>query len=233
MPKYKNKYRIETTRLQGWDYRTPASYFITICTHEKQHFFGECKEGIMRLSTVGLIAQGCWYEIPKFNDHVELGAFIIMPNHIHGILNLVEFPHQKSSKNNESTNVETGQCQNNVETGQCQNNVKTGQSQSNVKTRQCQNNVKTRQCLVSTNNNDDTNNNFYQKISPKSGSISVIIGSFKSATTKHIRKTFPDCDFRWQSRFHEHIIRNNESYQKIANYILNNPQKWDDDCYSK
>lgn len=63
-----------------------------------------------------------------------------------------------------------------------------------------------------------------KKISPKPGSISTIIRSYKSATTKHARKI--NADFGWQTRFYDHIIRNEKAYTNISNYIINNPQKW-------
>ncbi|MFK7932123.1 MAG: transposase [Saprospiraceae bacterium] len=91
MGKFKNQYRIESARLNDWDYRNAGIYFITICTYEHQHFFGKCGKGKMKLSTAGIIVQGCWYEIPRWNPHVELGRFIVMPNHLHGILFLDDY----------------------------------------------------------------------------------------------------------------------------------------------
>ncbi|MDP2902925.1 MAG: hypothetical protein Q8N96_07415, partial [Methylovulum sp.] len=73
-------------RLQNYDYTTNGAYFITICTHQHGYFFGECNDGQMTLSTIGAIAQGFWYEIPKHFVSVTLGEFVVMPNHIHGIL---------------------------------------------------------------------------------------------------------------------------------------------------
>lgn len=84
--KYQGKYRIPSTRLQNWDYGSDGAYFITICCKNRLHFFGECNDAKMKLSTEGAIAQGFWYEIPKHFPFVALGEFIVMPNHIHDIL---------------------------------------------------------------------------------------------------------------------------------------------------
>jgi putative transposase len=84
--KYQGKYRIPSARLQNWDYGSDGAYFITVCCKNRVHFFGECKDGKMKLSTEGAIVQGFWYEIPKHFPFVILGEFIVMPNHIHGIL---------------------------------------------------------------------------------------------------------------------------------------------------
>ncbi len=57
MDKYKNKYRIETTRLQNWDYGSSGAYFITVCTQNRLHYFGEISAGKMQLSEIGKIVE--------------------------------------------------------------------------------------------------------------------------------------------------------------------------------
>jgi REP element-mobilizing transposase RayT len=66
-------------------------------------------------------------------------------------------------------------------------------------------------------------------ISPKPGSVSTIIRSYKSVVTKHARKILPE--FGWQSRFYDHIIRNDGSYERIRQYIIDNPKKWEQDRF--
>ena len=84
--KFKNKYRTTSTRLQHWDYRWDGYYFITICTKDKEDYFGEIVNAEMRLSSIGIIANILWYEIKNHSKNIELDAFVVMPNHIHGIL---------------------------------------------------------------------------------------------------------------------------------------------------
>jgi hypothetical protein len=72
---------------------------------------------------------------------------------------------------------------------------------------------------------------FYQNISPKSGSVSRMIQQYKTVCTKHIRSACPDIDFTWQTRFYDHIIRNQQAFQNISNYIINNPKNWVDDKF--
>ena len=66
-------------------------------------------------------------------------------------------------------------------------------------------------------------------ISPKSNSISTIIRSYKSAVTKHANRL--GFDFGWQTRFYDHIVRNEKAFQNISNYIINNPANWDKDKF--
>lgn len=90
MSKFNNKYRNESARAPWWDYGNAGAYFITICTKNREHFFGEIQEAKMICSPVGAIADILWHEIPNHANNVELDAFVVMPNHIHGILILNE-----------------------------------------------------------------------------------------------------------------------------------------------
>ena len=82
----------KTTRLQTWNYGWPGVYFITICTKNRIHYFGEIENGKMILSPVGVIADILWYEIKNHAKNVELGAFVVMPNHVHGIITITANP---------------------------------------------------------------------------------------------------------------------------------------------
>ena len=186
--KFQNKYRISSTRLKNWDYGQNGAYFITICTGNREHYFGEIVtidgENEMQFNEIGLLANQFWAEIPKHFPFVELGNFQVMPNHVHGILII--------DKKNVIVDV-----------------------------------VETLQCNVSTGNG--INNEQMAKISPKSGTISTIIRSYKSVVTKHAH--YIHADFEWQERFHDHIIRDSESFERIQNYIENNIANWEEDKF--
>ncbi len=94
---FQNKYRGDSIRLQNWDYRWAGSYFITICTKDRIHYFGEVNNGEMKLSQIGVIADLCWCEIKNHAKNIELEEFIIMPNHMHGIITI--------NGNNEDKNI--------------------------------------------------------------------------------------------------------------------------------
>lgn len=86
MKKFRNKYRIPSARAHCWDYGWNGAYFITICTKKRVHYFGEIENKKMVLSHAGVIADILWHEIPRRFPFVNLGEFVVMPNHIHGIL---------------------------------------------------------------------------------------------------------------------------------------------------
>lgn len=188
--KFQNKYRIPSARLKNWDYRKTGAYFITICTQNREHYFGNIINGEMQLSGVGILADVFWYEIKNHAKNVELGEYIIMPNHVHGILIL-------------NGNVETLHA-------------------TSLQTKQTK---QTQQQTPSSPPKNETMAN----ISPKSGSASTIIRSYKSAVSKHAHRL--GFAMEWQERFHDHIIRDIDEYLRISEYIKNNPRNWDSDKF--
>jgi len=177
------KYRDESIRLKNWDYSSPGAYFITICTKKREEYLGHIFDGKMILSHSGKIAHTIWHEIPKHFQNATLDAFVVMPDHIHGIIII------------------------------------------NVICRDVASVCRDVACNVPTNNvNTNANANPMSIISPKPGSLSTIIRSYKSAVTRICNnKSLP---FAWQARFYDHIIRNNISMERIRQYIQNNPVRW-------
>jgi len=90
MTLYREKYRIETTRLPGWDYSENGWYFVTICTQQHKCSLGSIDCGVFRPSRVGEIARSHWEAIPAHYGDVSLDGFVLMPNHLHGIVVLGE-----------------------------------------------------------------------------------------------------------------------------------------------
>ena len=76
-------------RLQTYDYSRAGYYFVTICTHNRVNYFGEIDKDQMKLSNIGQIATECWQQISEHFDDTALDEFVVMPNHIHGIIILV------------------------------------------------------------------------------------------------------------------------------------------------
>ncbi len=76
-------------RLKGYDYAQAGAYFITMCVQDRACLFGDAVDGTMILSSPGQMIHKAWCELPNHYPHVELDAFVIMPNHVHGIIVLV------------------------------------------------------------------------------------------------------------------------------------------------
>jgi putative transposase len=73
-------------RLKGYDYTRAGAYFVTICTKDRACLFGDVSDGVMRLNQMGHIVWQCWLAIPDHFPHVLLDEFVVMPNHVHGII---------------------------------------------------------------------------------------------------------------------------------------------------
>ena len=76
----------KSNRLRNYNYSQNGYYFVTICTKERKEFFGRVEEEKMNLNHYGEIVNQCWYELPKHYLNYSLDSFVIMPNHIHGII---------------------------------------------------------------------------------------------------------------------------------------------------
>lgn len=186
--KFKNKYRISSTRLAHWDYGSNAPYFVTICTANREHFFGNIANGIMYVSEIGAIAQKFWMEIPVHFPFVTVDAFVVMPNHIHGII-VIDKPSVETPKLDVSTDE---------------------QSQH--------------QGLPRLQTSAAT-----QHWKPQT--LGVIINQYKRMVTIHARAK--NIHYKWQPRFHDHVIRNNKAYNTIKQYIVNNPIHWHNDTFNQ
>jgi len=77
-------------RLQGYDYSQAGAYFVTLCAWNRVCIFGDMSEGQMQLNSGGQAAEKCWLSIPEHFPHVQLDAFVIMPNHVHGIIWIID-----------------------------------------------------------------------------------------------------------------------------------------------
>lgn len=76
----------KSPRLQGYDYAQAGAYFVTICSYQREHLFGDIRAQVAHLSSIGLLAEDCWTRIPEHFPSVDLDTFVVMPNHIHGII---------------------------------------------------------------------------------------------------------------------------------------------------
>ena len=262
--KYQNKYRIPSARLQAWDYRWAAAYFITVCTQNREPYFGEIKNGQMILSGAGILADVFWHEIKQHAAGIELGEFEVMPNHIHEILILndsangvnendstadginsnIELDNGNGDDNKGNDNVIDNVNVNdnvidNVETRHALSLQSQSQSELPQKQRQQQSQSQPQQSIPPLQSKSQTPSNS-ESHPPKTigqqrfqnqekNSVSSLIGSYKSAVTKHANRL--QLPMGWQPRFHDHIIRNAEEYKRIEIYIQNNVVNWKEDRF--
>ncbi|MDD4847643.1 MAG: hypothetical protein PHR53_02620 [Bacteroidales bacterium] len=199
--KYQNKYRIASTRA-SWHAYDGGVYFVTICTKNRVHYFGEItSEPQMQLSEIGKCTVECWNAIPTHFPHVELGSFVVMPDHIHGIIII------NPSNDIIGTNVGTA-----AETQDF--------ASKNTETQD-----------FASKNTETQDFASQQKFGPQSRNLASVIRGFKIGVTKYAHTN--NIEFAWQTRFHDHIVRNQEELNRIAHYIENNIARWANDKLKK
>lgn len=192
--KFKQKYRISSTRAMWHDY-SGGVYFITICTENMTHYFGEIKNETMYLTDIGKNAKENIDQIKNHYSYCEIPLYVVMPNHIHLIV-FIENPVQTVCTPSQKV---------------CTLSQKTQNQQKRWKS--------------------DVVDEKMQSISNQKGVLSVVIGGFKGAVSRYANKH--SIPFGWQERFHDHIIRNQNELNRIAEYIENNILLWDKDCFNK
>lgn len=96
---FNGEYRTKSSRLERWDYGSNGKYFVTICTKDMQHYFGSLSENEIALNELGKHAENCWRSISERYSFVDLDQFIIMPNHIHGIIMICKKEHREYTPN--------------------------------------------------------------------------------------------------------------------------------------
>ncbi len=193
---FKNKYRIKSVRLTNYDYSGDDAYFITICTKDRIPWFGEIRGNVMGLSGIGCVVWRTWNEIPKHFPFIALDAFIVMPDHIHGILEInkqIDPDYHPDFRRDAIHRVSNSHCPN---TKYAMKSVVRGDAMNRVST------VKNNPML-----------NPY--------SLSAVVRAFKSRLSRRIRATHPT--FKWQSRFYDRIIRDDKEMDRIRGYIEYNP----------
>jgi putative transposase len=174
-----------SVRLRDCDYSTPGAYFVTVCTQGNRCLLGEITCGRMRLNEAGQMVQSVWDEIPGHYPGVETDAFVVMPNHIHGIILLI---HDTVGAAPRGRPNETGQPRKHF-----------GQAQGPA---------------------------------PTKLSLPDVVHHFKTMTTKlyadGVKKDeWQPFEWRlWQRGYYEHVVRRTDRMNRIREYILNNPPRW-------
>ena len=224
MEKYQNKYRIPSARLQNWNYGAVGSYFITICTKNREHFFGEISQNEMILNDIGKKVEEEWLKTPIIRPdmNLELGNFVVMPNHFHAILIIGE--NEFNSESPLESPLESD----------CRDAMHRVSTNTNTNT-----NTNT-DTDTDTNAKTNTHTNTGNKFGPQSKNLGSIMRGFKSAVTTFAKINRTDTmhcistnNFGWQPRFHDHIIRNSVEFERIQNYIANNVANWKEDKFYK
>jgi putative transposase len=280
-------------RLKGYDYSQAGLYFITLCCQDRLPLFGQIVRGNnapaqMILNNAGHIADKCWLEIPMHYPNVILHEYVIMPNHIHGIIEIVG-ANNYSPANDTNNHSPAYDANNHLPVNDTNNHspitITNNHSPANDANIDSPITITNNHSPVNDTNNhspaNDANNHSPEIVanhspetivndstvmnndnyapenvanndirakdisplpppptsspSPPNGTsktIGAMVRGFKIGVTKWMRQNTTVHDV-WQRNYYEHIIRNEQSYVRIAKYIINNPVNWQEDKFYK
>ena len=224
MPYNSNIHHRRSIRLKRYDYTQRGAYFVTICTHQRNCLFGEIVDGEIKLNTNGEIARGSWLSIPRHFKNVELDEFVIMPNHLHGIIIIDSSEVVGEALANQDFSQlfseVVGEALANQDFSQLFSEV-AGEALANQDCSKQQN--LSSQCFAPTVYTGET-----VKINgTKPQSLAAITQNYKSVSTRQInRMNKAKGNVIWQRNYYEHIIRNEEALNNIREYIVNNSINW-------
>lgn len=209
---FKNKYRIPSARLKGWDYSSQGWYFITICIKTREDFFGEVIDNEMRLNGYGQIVREEWENSFRIRRELTCRTYIIMPDHIHGLIGI-----RKTNGNAHGNVYENGDMDGNTDVD-VDVDVKT-HGRASLPSLPI-----SIPASINPINQIDQNPKMPQR-APRS--ISSFVAGFKSAATKRINemRNTPG-EPLWLPRFYDRIIRDEEAFFAIQRYIDENPRRW-------
>lgn len=186
-------------RLQGWDYSQEGVYFITVCTQNREYLFGEIRQDSMQLNASGTMVIEVWDRLPERFPFMELDARVLMSNHLHAIVVI--------DRRGESCIRPSARHPQNIIHFDQGDHLDRGEHQVRP----------------------------YGKIRPRgtaAGSIGRIVQAFKSITTHRYLRGIREYGWQpfpgklWQRNYYERIVRDEEEWQSISEYIAANPINW-------
>ena len=204
----------------AWHDYNGGRYFVTFCTKNHELYFGDVVDGRMELSEIGEYSLQCIGKIPEINDNVAVPEFVVMPNHVHMVViidNPIEWPDDERLPQWDSPTAQNGNMMH--DSGSVGLSYQGSRNQDN----------RWEESIIDDSQLDK--NEEMQRRSICCGRLSRIIGQYKSAVTKYANEH--GIPFAWQSRYHDHIIRNWTEMNHIAQYIQHNPMKWELDRFYK
>lgn len=200
-----DKHQRRSMRLPSYNYAAPGADFVTICAYGGACLFGEVVDGAMSLGDYGRVVATMWQRIPRHFPHVGLDEWVVMPNHVHGIIVILgapgtgdAFPGGRSREEGVTPDESTAATEGDYE-----------------------------ECIAPTSGSSGAPTSGLPGALTR-GSLGAIVGNFKSVTARRInrmRKT-PGAPV-WQRNYYDRVIHDDEVLQEIRRYILENPRKWE------
>jgi hypothetical protein len=252
MQKYHGRYHSASLRLTGWDYGADAAYFITICTAGRVHCFGRIIDGNMIHSPLGQAAVACWHAIAHHFPIAIPDVFVVMPNHIHGIIvidrsagmgNTADAgadagvaPHDIAAAADADAGVaphDIAAAADAADAGVAPHDIAAdaaadadaGVAPHDIAALQHPPQYASKHPAQPAPDGGAPPRTWHpNRFGPQSKNLASIVRGYKIGVTKYAR--IHRIPFTWQARYYDHVIRNPAAYNRICRYILDNPRRW-------
>lgn len=191
----------------NWHKYNGGEYFVTICTKDRIHYFGEIADGKIHLTDIGEYLKTQIENVTSHYPYAKILLSTIMPNHIHLIVSIDnnKTPYDRTSVGTRrATSIQSDR------TLSFDENARTPHATSLQ--------------LSVDQPNENVKNDVMRDVANRQGWLSVCIGGIKSSVTRFANEC--NIPFKWQKRYHDHIIQNQRELNRIAGYIENNPMIW-------
>ena len=235
MPYDPARHHRRSIRLQGYDYTRPGAYFVTIVTQGRACLFGEVMAGEMRMNDAGRMVQQVWDELALFYEGVQTDAFIVMPNHVHGIIiltgNVRATPRGCPTTPRGCPTTPRGCPNPQSGPGQARGPAPTsgsGQARGPAPT----SGSGQAQGPAPTSGSGQAQGPAPTAATAPTLGLPDVVHRFKTMTTKRYadgvraNQWTPFPGRLWQRNYYEHIIRDDQSWRRIREYIMTNPLRW-------
>lgn len=205
-----NKHNRKSIRLKGYDYSQAGLYFITICCQDKAHLFGKIENGIMLLNDFGQIAHDELKHTEKIRDNIRIHDYIIMPDHIHGIIEILFKKNEKEDTQNSKF----------TSPSQSIGSIIRGYKIATIK--KIKEHINNKENLLKS-----TGESQFAPINPTKSQFAPTSTTGESQFAPTAKKKILALNYKiWQRNYYEKIIRNKTAYNNISKYIRNNPKEW-------
>ena len=212
-----------TLRLQGYDYSQAGAYAVTICTHDGAFLFGYVADGAMHLSAAGRVVERVWDGLPEHYPHVGLDVFVVMPDHVHGVIVLADVPLpgddgiEANRRPRGGPDASTGRRVGHRPTHTREQGRPSGHRA--ISGEQDEAGLRGRRAGLRPAPTKSV-------VAPRHGLSEVVRGfkSFSGRRVNELRGT-PGVSV-WQRGYYEHVVRNEEDLNRIREYIEGNPLRW-------
>jgi REP element-mobilizing transposase RayT len=206
-----------------WHKYNGAEYFVTICTASREHYFGEVREGQTQLTAVGECLR---QEIEKTKiircGDVEIPLYVIMPNHVHMIVIIHDCRDALNASALDTPALNKPALDTRALNASALDTPAINADSDAYRETDARGKTDTR-------GETDARGASLQRFGPQSGNLGAVVRGIKSAVTRFAREN--GIPFAWQPRYYDHIVRNQNDMNRIAEYIEQNPAKWETDCF--